>query len=84
MPKRKYNKKSEPKAVKDENIKDFYVIVTRTERRDYHYRVVAKTEEEAIEFAIDEYNPITGKDIIALNEELVDIVDWKARVEENL
>ena len=30
MPRRNYDPKSEAKAVKDEDIRDFYVIVTRT------------------------------------------------------
>ncbi|TFG09872.1 hypothetical protein EU534_01640 [Candidatus Heimdallarchaeota archaeon] len=82
MPRRQYKPKSEAKKVKEEGIEDYYVIVTRTERRDYHYRVSARTEEEAIEFAVDEYNPMTEKDIISLNEEFVNIIDWEARIAE--
>ncbi len=82
MPRRKYKPKSEPKKVKEDGVNDYYVIVTRTERRDYHYRVIAKAEDEAIEFAVDEYNPMTEKDIISLNEEFVDVIDWEARIEE--
>ena len=84
MPKDRYTTVRESDIVRDKDVRDFYVIVTRTERRDYRYRVVATNEEQAIEFAADEYNPITEKDIISLTEEYVDIIDWEARVEENL
>lgn len=68
------------KAHKEFN--DYYVIITRTERKDYHYRVLARTEEEAIEFAVDEWNPLTDKDIVALEEVFVDVIDWEGKAEE--
>jgi len=57
MSKDGYTKGSESKIVRDKDVRDFYVIVTRVERRDYPYRVLATNEEQAIEFAVDEYNP---------------------------
>ena len=88
--KRKKKKKSRQKTIvieeviEDEDIlEDYLVIVTRTERRDYHYRVTARGEEEAIEFAVDEWNPLTNKDVVALEEQFVDIIGWEASVEEN-
>lgn len=91
MPKkRKKKKKSRRKTIvieeviEDEDIlEDYLVIVTRTERRDYHYRVTARNEEEAIEFAVDEWNPLKNKDVIALEEQFVDVIGWEASVEEN-
>ncbi|MCK5140713.1 MAG: hypothetical protein KAQ70_00825 [Candidatus Heimdallarchaeota archaeon] len=78
--KRKKKKKTKRKIVvieeviEDEDIlEDYLVIVIRTERRDYHYRVTARNEEEAIEFAVDEWNPLKNKDVIG----------WEASVEEN-
>ncbi len=54
-------------------------------RRNYNPKSEAKAvKDEAIEFSVDEYNPITEKDIVSLNEEFVDIVDWEARVDEDL
>ena len=75
MPKEGYTTGKESKIVSDKDVKDFYVIVTRVERRDYHYRVVATNEEQAIEFAVDEYNPITEKDIISLEDQYVETID---------
>ncbi|MHA1952396.1 MAG: hypothetical protein ACW96U_00425 [Candidatus Heimdallarchaeaceae archaeon] len=82
MPKEGYTTGKESKIVRDKEVSDYYVIVTRVERRDYHYRVVAVNEEQAIEFAVDEYNPITEKDIISLDDQFVETLDWEARVEE--
>ncbi|MCG3227519.1 MAG: hypothetical protein H7645_11425 [Candidatus Heimdallarchaeota archaeon] len=84
MPKEGYTTGKEPKIVRDKDVSDYYVIVTRVERIDYHYRVVAVNEEQAIEFAVDEYNPITEKDIISLDNQFVETLDWEARVEESL
>ncbi len=63
--KRKKKKKTKRKIVvieevieDEDTLEDYLVIVTRTERRDYHYRVTARNEEEAIEFAVDEWNPL--------------------------
>ncbi len=84
MPKEGYTTGKESKIVSDKNIRDSYVIITRIEKRDYPYRVVATNEEQAIEFAVDEYNPITEKDIISLEDQFVETIDWEARVEEEL
>jgi len=84
MPKEGYTTGSENKIVREKGVSDYYVIVTRVEKRDYHYRVVATNEEQAIEFAVDEYNPITEKDIISLEDQFVETLDWEARVVENL
>lgn len=84
MPKEGYTTGSKSKVVKDKGVSDYYVIFTRVERRNYHYRVNAINEEQAIEFAVDEYNPITEKDIISLEDQFVETLDWEARVEENL
>ena len=84
MPKEGYTTGSKSKVVKDKGVSDYYVIVTRVERRDYHYRVNAINEEQAIEFAVDEYNPITEKDIISLENQFVETIDWGVRVEEEL
>jgi hypothetical protein len=91
MPKKKKKKKKAKRktivieeVIEDEDIlEDYLVIVTRTERRDYHYRVTARNEEEAIEFAVDEWNPLKDKDVIALEEQFVDVIGWEANVEEN-
>ena len=83
MPKEGYTTGKESKIVSDKNIRDFYVIITRIEKRDYHYRIVATNEEQAIEFAVDD-NPITEKDIISLEDQFVETIDWEARVEEEL
>jgi len=70
-------------VIEDEEIlEDYLVIATRTERRDYHYRVNARGE-EAIEFAVDEWNPLTNKDVVALEEQFVDVIGWEAIVEED-
>ena len=84
MPKEGYTTEKESKIVRDKDVRDFYVVVTRVERRDYHYRVLATNEEQAIEFAVDEYNPITEKDLIALEDQFVEAIDWEAKVEEEL
>lgn len=88
MPKKK--KKAKRKTVVIEEVienedifEDYLVIVTRTERRDYHYRITARNEEEAIEFAVDEWNPLKNRDVIAVEEQLVDVIGWEASVEEN-
>lgn len=75
MPKEGYTTGKESKIVRDKDVRDFYVIVTRVERRDYHYRVLAPNEEQAIEFAVDEYNPITEKDLIALEDQFVEAIE---------
>lgn len=87
--KKKTNKRSKRKTViieeviEDEDVfEDYLVIVTRTERRDYHYRISARNEEEAIEFAVDEWDAIKNKDIVAFEEQFVDIVGWEASIEE--
>ena len=79
MPRKKSSKKKSDEA----EYEDFLVIVTRTERRDYHYRVRAKTEEEAIEYAIDEWDPVREKAIVSMGEEFVDIIECIGRVEED-
>ena len=66
----------------EEDLEDYLVIVTRTERRDYHYRITARNEEEAIEYAVDEWNALKNKDVVAMEEQFVDVIDWEARVEE--
>lgn len=91
MPKRRKKKKKAKRKVvvieeviEDEDVvEDYLVIVTRTERRDYHYRVTARNEEEAIEFAVDECNPLKNKVVVALEEQFVDVLGWVASVEEN-
>ena len=90
MPKKKKkSKKSKRKTIvieevldPEEDLEDYLVIVTRTERRDYHYRITARNEEEAIEFAVDEWNALENKDVVAMEEQFVDVIDWEARVEE--
>lgn len=77
MPKEGYTTGKESKIVRDKEVSDYYVIVTRVERRDYNYRVVAVNEKLAIEFAVDEYNPITEKVIISLDNQFVETLDWK-------
>lgn len=84
IPKEGYTTRKESKIIRDKDVRDFYVIVTRVERRDYHYRVLTTNEEQAIEFTVDEYNSITEKDIISLEDQFVETLDWEARVEENL
>lgn len=84
MPKDGYTTSSESKIVRDKNVRDYYVIITRVERRDYPYRVLSTNEEQTIEFAVDEYNPITEKDIISLENQFVETFDWEVRVEEEL
>jgi len=84
MPKEGYTTGSKSKVVKDKDVSDYYVIVTRVERRDYHLRVNAINEEQAIEVAVDEYNPITEKETISLEDQFVETLDREARVEENL
>ncbi|MBY8999371.1 MAG: hypothetical protein KGD64_00470 [Candidatus Heimdallarchaeota archaeon] len=92
MPKKKKKKGKKTKrktivieeVIDDEDIfEDYLVIVTRTERRDYHYRVTARNEEEAIEFAVDEWNPLKNKEVISFEEEFIDVIGWEASVEEN-
>lgn len=75
MPKEGYTTGSENKIVRDKTVSDYYVIVTRVERRDYHYRVLAINEEQVIEFVVDEYNPITEKDLIAHEDQFVEAID---------
>ena len=90
MPKKKKKaKKNKRKTIvieeildPEEDLEDYLVIVTRTERRDYHYRITARNEEEAIEYAVDEWNALKNKDVVAMEEQFVDVIDWEARVEE--
>ncbi|MHA1223291.1 MAG: hypothetical protein ACTSSG_12450 [Candidatus Heimdallarchaeaceae archaeon] len=84
MPRKKITQKDKKSSTRKAHreLNDYYVIITRTERRDYHYRVLARTEEEAIEFAVDEWNPLTDRDITALEEVFVDVVSWVGKTEE--